>query len=93
MVAHFVGLILGLLGYIGIMEKKMETTVVYWGNIGRMENKMETTMAPRDSGKEERFIQFLVACNQHLDALSTHIGTNVSYRSFKMGNTFASLLL
>ena len=25
------------------MEKKMETTVVYWGNIGIMEKKMETT--------------------------------------------------
>ena len=31
-------------GYIGIMEKKMETTVVYWGNIGIMENKMEATI-------------------------------------------------
>ena len=26
------------------MEKKMETTVVYWGNIGIMEKKMETTV-------------------------------------------------
>ena len=25
---------------IGIMEKKMETTIIYWGNIGLMENKM-----------------------------------------------------
>ena len=24
-------------GYIGIMEKKMETTIVYWGYIGIME--------------------------------------------------------
>ena len=40
-------------GYIGIMEKKMETTtmglyrdyrVYYWGYIGIMENQMETTM-------------------------------------------------
>ena len=23
------------------MEKKMETTIVYWGNIGIMENQME----------------------------------------------------
>ena len=30
-------------GYIGIMENKMETTVVYWGYIGIMEKKMETT--------------------------------------------------
>ena len=29
-------------GYIGIMENKMETTVVYWGYIGIMEKKMET---------------------------------------------------
>ena len=26
------------------MEKKMETTIVYWGYMGIMENKMETTM-------------------------------------------------
>ena len=29
-------------GNIGIMEKKMETTIVYWGK--KMENKMETTI-------------------------------------------------
>ena len=28
----------------GIIENKMETTVVYWGYIGRMEKKMETTI-------------------------------------------------
>ena len=27
----------------GIMEKKMETTIVYWGFVGIMEKKMETT--------------------------------------------------
>ena len=26
------------------MEKKMETTIVYWGYLGRMEKKMETTI-------------------------------------------------
>ena len=26
------------------MEKKLETTIVYWGNIGIMEKKMETTI-------------------------------------------------
>ena len=30
--------------YIGVMEKKMETTVVYWGYIGIMEKNMETTI-------------------------------------------------
>ena len=30
--------------YIGIMEQKMETTVVYWAYIGIMEKKMETTI-------------------------------------------------
>ena len=30
--------------YIGMMEKKMEVTVVYWGYIGIMEKKMETTI-------------------------------------------------
>ena len=39
------GYILGLCwGYIGIMEKKMETTIVYWDYIGIMENKMDTTI-------------------------------------------------
>ena len=28
----------------GIMEKKMETTIVYWGYLGIMENRMETTI-------------------------------------------------
>ena len=28
-------------GYIGIMEKKMETTIAYWGYIRIMEKKME----------------------------------------------------
>ena len=28
----------------GIMEKKMETTVVYWAYIGIMEKNMETTI-------------------------------------------------
>ena len=28
----------------GIMENKMETTIVYWGYIGIMEQKMETTI-------------------------------------------------
>ena len=31
-------------GYIGIMENKMETTIVYKGYIGIMEKKMETTI-------------------------------------------------
>ena len=30
--------------YIGIMEKKMETTIVDWVYIGIMEKKMETTI-------------------------------------------------
>ena len=28
-------------GYIGIMDKKMEATIVYWGFIGTMEKKIE----------------------------------------------------
>ena len=32
---------MGLL--IGIMDNKLETTIVHWGNIGIMENRMETT--------------------------------------------------
>ena len=31
-------------GHIGIMEKKMETTIVYWGDKGIVEKKMETTI-------------------------------------------------
>ena len=30
------------MAHIGIMEKKMETSTVYWGSIGIMEKKMET---------------------------------------------------
>ena len=30
-------------GYLGIMEKKMETTIVYWGYLGIMEKKMEAS--------------------------------------------------
>ena len=29
---------------IGIMEKKMETIIVYWGFIGIMEKKIKTTI-------------------------------------------------
>ena len=29
---------------IGIMENKMESTIVYWGYIGIMETKMDTTI-------------------------------------------------
>ena len=40
-----IGVILGLYwGYIEIMEKKIETTIVYGGYIGTMENEMETTI-------------------------------------------------
>ena len=36
---------LGYIGVIyGIMEKKIETTIVYWGNIGIMEKEMEATI-------------------------------------------------
>ena len=34
-------------GYIGIMEKNMETTIVYRGYIGIMDKKMETTIVYR----------------------------------------------
>ena len=33
-----------LLPVVEIMEKKMETTVLYWGYTGIMEKKMETTV-------------------------------------------------
>ena len=36
----FIGVIFG----VGIMEKKMETTIIYWGYNGIMEEKMETTI-------------------------------------------------
>ena len=32
------------LGHIGIMKKKMETAIVYWGYIEITEEKMETTI-------------------------------------------------
>ena len=36
-----------LAGYIGTTEKKMKTTVVYWGDIGITEKKMETAIVPK----------------------------------------------
>ena len=40
-----IGVILGLYwGYIEIMEKKMDTTIVYGGYFGIMENKLEITV-------------------------------------------------
>ena len=42
---YYLGILLGLYwGYNGVMEKKMEATMVYWGFIGIMENKLETTI-------------------------------------------------
>ena len=32
------------LGLLGVMEKKAETTVVYWASFGIMEKKKETTV-------------------------------------------------
>ena len=43
------------IGFIGMMDKKMETTIVYWGYIGVMEKKMEASVVYwgyRDNGKE-----------------------------------------
>ena len=34
------GYIVSIWGYIGIMEKKIETTIIYWGNTGIMETKI-----------------------------------------------------
>ena len=31
-------------GYVGILEKKRETTIVYWGYVGILEKTMETTI-------------------------------------------------
>ena len=43
--SHLIGIIWGLYwGYIVIMGKIMETTIVYWGYIEIMEKKMETTI-------------------------------------------------
>ena len=41
-------------GYMGIMEKKMETTIVYRGYIGIMESKMETTIYNTKGFRESR---------------------------------------
>ena len=45
--------------HLEIMEKKMETTIVYWGYIGIMGKKMETTIGILglywDNGKEKAF--------------------------------------
>ena len=36
----------------GIMEKKMEATIVYWGNIGIMQKKMEATIMENQTEKK-----------------------------------------
>ena len=44
--------------YIGMIEKKMETTIVYWGYIAIMEKKMETTLVYwRYIGRMEKKIE------------------------------------
>ena len=35
----------------GIMEKNMETTIVYWSYIGIMQKNMETTICPTFTSK------------------------------------------
>ena len=50
-------------GYIGIMENKMETTIVHWGYIGIMKKKRETTMMGcirvRSMGGERRPLSYI----------------------------------
>ena len=41
-----------------LMEKKMETTIVYCGYIGIMENKMETTIVYSNACTTHTIIQF-----------------------------------
>ena len=42
---YIFGFILGLYRvYIGVMERNMQTTIIYWGYIGIMEKKMEATI-------------------------------------------------
>ena len=41
--------------WLGIMEKKMETTIVYWGYMGIMEKEMETTSDLGSSTEDTQF--------------------------------------
>ena len=43
-IGYILGFIQGNIDFMGIMEKRMETTVIYWGYIGIMEKRMETTI-------------------------------------------------
>ena len=43
---------------LGIVENKMETTIIYWGSMGIMESKKETTIVGYDGMKRD-------ACNPH----------------------------
>ena len=53
-----IGSILGLNRvYIRIMEKKMETTIIYWVHLGIMEKKMETTIFVRGCALTSSFQQ------------------------------------
>ena len=57
------------------MEKKMATTIVYWGNIGIMEKKMETTLSQLPCGGGvycwNAFVEFKVL-RCAVEGLGTH---------------------
>ena len=45
------------------MEKKMEATIVYWGNIGMMEKKMEATIVCWGNiGRMETKMETTIVC-------------------------------
>ena len=66
-----IGIIWGNIGYIERMEKKMETTILYWkkkiyiykgpywGHIGIMEKKMETTILYQPQREESKVFSYI----------------------------------
>ena len=66
------------------MEKKTETTIVYWGNTGIMENKMEATIL----GGCQNYGPFLVTLN-----IRCHIIIGTQEGTIILTTTYVSLSL
>ena len=71
-------------GYIGIMEKKMDTTIVYWDYIGIMEKKMETTTVYWDYGMMEKKVETTIVYWDYMGIVERKVETTMPWlaRSF-----------
>ena len=68
------------MAHIGIMEKKMETSTVYWGSIGIMEKKMET-LSFFGAGRLSRIAYTFSYCQHQLQILTSKLHNSVATSS------------